>query len=200
MYKSHGTGLDWHFHEDGHDKKEGVTCEKCLVGAYDSVIEKSVRIFHPNLIKIEGGTYIGNESILKGYPMNSSSMIPSIVIGKNSWIGEGCYLHGAGNIRIGNRVGIGPHVSILTSYHDPEGWEPLLNRPLMFKSVVIKEGADIEARAFICAGVTIGKGAIVRAGSVVTKNVPDYAIVQGNPAVIHDYRKIEEPHIHLKAL
>lgn len=55
------------------------------------------------------------------------------------------------------------------------------------KPVLIKEGAWIGFNASILKGVTIGKGAIVGAGSVVTKDVPDYAVVAGNPAEVVKY-------------
>ncbi len=57
------------------------------------------------------------------------------------------------------------------------------------KKVVIKDKAWIGFNSIILKGVTIGEGAVVGAGSVVTKDVPDYAIVAGNPAVIVKYTK-----------
>lgn len=105
-------------------------------------------------------------------------------IGDNSWIGEFCYLHGAGRIEISENVGIGPHVKILTSQHkrnDEQLTKPVINIELEFKKVVIKRGADIGMGSIILPGITIGYGAIVGAGSVVTKDVEDYAVVAGNP-------------------
>ncbi len=55
------------------------------------------------------------------------------------------------------------------------------------KPVLIKEGAWIGFNACILKGVTIGKGAVIGAGSVVTKDVPDFAVVAGNPAEILKY-------------
>jgi len=152
----------------------------------DFVAESTVRIFHPDEVLIGNGTYIGHHTIIKGYPYNTGK---SVTIGEGCWIGENCYLHGAGAIIIEDRVGIGPGTYILTSYHLTSGHGPLIENPLVFNPVVIKEGADIEAKSFICAGVTIGRGAIVRAGSVVVQDVKDYAIVAGNPAKFIRLRK-----------
>ena len=57
------------------------------------------------------------------------------------------------------------------------------------KTVTIKKGAWLGARVTLIPGVTIGEGAVVGAGSVVTKDVPDFAVVVGNPAKIIKYRK-----------
>jgi acetyltransferase-like isoleucine patch superfamily enzyme len=58
------------------------------------------------------------------------------------------------------------------------------DHPLIFKPIVIKEGAHIGVRSIIMHGVTIGKGAVIGAGSVVTKNIPDYVIAAGVPAKV----------------
>lgn len=74
-------------------------------------------------------------------------------------------------------------MKILTSFHQECDIElPVLYNPLKFQPVRICDGADIGIGAIILPGVTIGCGAIVGAGSVVTKNVEDYSVVAGNPA------------------
>ncbi len=101
-----------------------------------------------------------------------------IVIGDHCVIDRDCVLDGRGEIVIGNNVNISPEVMILTAYHDPDA-EDFAG---VEKPVVIEDYAWIATRALILPGVKIGRGAIVAAGAVVTKDVPPQAIVGGNPA------------------
>ena len=140
------------------------------------MIEPSVIIIHPENVNIPDDVYIGHQTILNGYHKGF------IRVGKGSWIGAQCFLHGAGGIVIGENVGIGPGVKILTSSHSLHGKGPILHNPIEFALVVIEDGADIGTGAIILPGVTIGKGAQVGAGAVVTKDVFDYMVVAGNPA------------------
>ena len=161
--KSHGTGL-FNF-EDFKQIGENV------------VIESAVLVFHPEHIIIGNNVYIGHQTILKAYYKNQFE------IGDHSWIGQQCFFHSAGGIKIGKAVGIGPKVSILTSQHRPTETDiPVLFSPLEFKEVMLHDGCDIGAGAIILPGVTIGKGAIIAAGSVVNKNVPAYETWGGVPA------------------
>ncbi len=100
-------------------------------------------------------------------------------IGDYSVIDRGCTLDARGRLTIGNNVNISPEVMILTAYHDPDAIEEFQG---VVKPVVVEDYAWIATRAMILPGVTIGRGAIVAAGSVVTKDVPPQAIVGGNPA------------------
>ena len=100
------------------------------------------------------------------------------MIGEFCVIDRDCELDGRGNITIGNNVNISPEVIILTAYHDPDDE----NFAGIEKPVVVEDYAWIATRALILPGVTIGRRAIVAAGSVVTKDVPPDTIVGGNPA------------------
>ncbi len=148
------------------------------------IIEVGVRVFHPENIEIGDDVYIGHDTCLKGYYKNR------MVIGSDSWIGQKCFFHSAGGIIIGKQVGIGPGVYILTSTHAEEGVEtPILNGELVFEEVVIEEGCDIGMGAVILPNVRIGRGSIVGAGSVVSKDVAPYSVVAGNPAKMIRERK-----------
>lgn len=141
------------------------------------IFEEGVLVFHPEHIRIGRNVYIGHRTILKGYHQNE------IVIGDHTWIGQNCFFHGAAGIRIGKAVGIGPMVQILTSMHRSDDFsKPVLFHPLEFREVIIEDGSDIGIGSIILPGVRIGRGAIVGAGSVVTKEVPPFCIVAGNPA------------------
>ena len=99
-------------------------------------------------------------------------------IGNTCVIDRDCVLDSRGSIIIGNNVNISPEVMILTAYHDPDD-EDFTGAE---KPVVIEDYAWLATRSLVLPGVKIGRGAIVAAGSVVTKDVPPGAIGGGNPA------------------
>ncbi len=82
-----------------------------------------------------------------------------------------------GGITIEDDVMIAANVSLISNNHDLYDRQVLICKP-----IVIKKGAWIGAGAAILPGVTVGKYAVVGAASVVTHDVPDYAVVVGNPA------------------
>jgi acetyltransferase-like isoleucine patch superfamily enzyme len=144
----------------------------------DVVFEPGVLVFHPETIEMGDDVYVGHNTILKGYYRSR------FVIGDHTWIGQGCFLHSAGGLRIGRAVGIGPMVKIVTSSHRDDALElPVLFAELEFAAVVLDDGCDVGVGSIILPGTTIGEGAIVGAGSVVTKDVPPYEIWAGVPAV-----------------
>lgn len=148
------------------------------------VFEPGVLVFHPESIEIDDDVYVGHQAILKGYYKNR------MTIGARSWIGQQVFLHSAGGIRIGVRVGIGPGVKVLTSTHElPEdAAAPIMDGALRFAPVVLGDGCDIGVGAIILPGVTVGKGAQIGAGAVVTADVPDGAIAAGVPARLQGSR------------
>lgn len=141
------------------------------------VIEEGVRIFHPETISLGNRVYIGHETMLKGYYKGY------LEVGSGSWIGQRCFFHSAGGLRIGENVGIGPEVKILTSAHDFDSTrQPVMHFPLKFAPVEIRAGVDVGIAAILLPGVTIGEGAVIGAGSVVTADVPSYEVWAGVPA------------------
>lgn len=103
-----------------------------------------------------------------------------VFFGNHNVINFGCLFDGRHfPIHVGDNVSIGPEATILTLGHDP--------RSPLFEDkggpVTIGDRAWIGYRAVILPGVEIGEGAVVGAGAVVTRNVPPYTIVAGNPAV-----------------
>jgi acetyltransferase-like isoleucine patch superfamily enzyme len=141
------------------------------------VLEPGVLIFHPENVYLGTNVYVGHQTILKGYYKNQ------LRIGDETWIGQQCFFHAGGGIQIGKQVGIGPCVKILTSAHREGGRElAIYNAPVEFAPVVIEDHADIGVGSILLPGVTIGRGAQVGAGSVVTEDVPAYHVVAGVPA------------------
>ncbi len=104
-----------------------------------------------------------------------------IEIGNNSGLGLNCRV--TGPLKIGNDVMMGPNVMIFTQNHETENiLKPMRLQTAQKKAVTIGNDVWIGANVMILPGVTIGDGAILAAGAVVTKNVAPYSIVGGNPA------------------
>ena len=102
-----------------------------------------------------------------------------VVIGKNVYINSNSLLMARGGITIEDDVMIAANAQLISNNHDPYDRQVLLCKP-----VVIRKGAWIGAGASVMPGVTVGRYAIVGAMSVVTKDVPDYAVVVGTPAKV----------------
>jgi acetyltransferase-like isoleucine patch superfamily enzyme len=103
-----------------------------------------------------------------------------ITIGNYTAIGHGCVLDGRGGLEIGNHVVLSSGAWIWSVQHIPN--DPFFR--IEVKKVVIENYVWISSRSIILPGKTIGQGAVVSAGSVVTHDVPEYKIVGGNPAKI----------------
>lgn len=117
--------------------------------------------------------------------------------GRNLSVGNYCainsFVHiwaGKNGVSIGDEVLIASHVAIISMTHDYTAPNMRL-APTVHKPVVIEDGVWIGAHAVIMPGVTIGKGAVIGAASVVTKDVPAYAIAVGTPAKIVNSRAHE---------
>lgn len=122
----------------------------------------------------------------------------SIVIGNNCYVGDGSRIWSGDSVVIGNNVLISHNVGIVdTNAHEVDHIERstryrelIKNGPweekgsIETKPIIIEDDAWISFDAIILKGVRIGNGAIVAAGAVVTKDVPDWTLVAGNPAEI----------------
>lgn len=104
-----------------------------------------------------------------------------ITLGKHIFINHDCTFLDMGGITIEDEVQLGPKVSLITENHPVD---PALRKHLDLKAILIKRNAWIGAGATILPGVTIGENAIVAAGAVVNRDVPDNCIVGGVPAKI----------------
>lgn len=108
--------------------------------------------------------------------INSHCFIENdVIIGDNVTVKCGVYLWDG--MRIGDNVFIGPNVTFVNDKYPRSK-----NYPSEFQKTIIKKGASIGAGSVILGGLTIGENAMIGAGSVVTKNVPDNTLWYGNPA------------------
>ncbi len=108
-----------------------------------------------------------------------------ITLGRGVHVGERCYLwagDSTGRIRIGDDVLLAPEVFITASNYGTAAGRPIATQPRREADVVIGDDVWLGARVVVLPGVTIGDGAVVGAGSVVTKDVPANAIAVGVPA------------------
>jgi acetyltransferase-like isoleucine patch superfamily enzyme len=109
-------------------------------------------------------------------------------VGDNTSVAPYVHIWCGGRVIIGARCMIGSHTAITSLTHDyasPEMWKTIEAKP-----VVIGDDVWIGSHAVIMPGVTVGNGAVIGAGSVVSKDVPENAIVYGIPASVQGYRPI----------
>lgn len=132
--------------------------------------------------------YIGtNVRILPGLRLTNPEKIR---IGSNCSFNYNVFIAGGGDVTIGDWVGFGPDAKIWSVNHrfdDPD--TPWQEQGWVRKPVMIADDVWVGANVFIMPGVTIGRGAILSAGSVVNKSIPPFAIVAGNPARVSGWRR-----------
>ena len=107
-------------------------------------------------------------------------------------IAEGATIWAEGGVSLGSDVLIGPGVKIYSSRHsfdDPD--TPIIQQGGVMKPILIEDDVWIGAAAVILLGITIGRGSVIAAGAVVSKSIPAYSLVAGNPARIIGSRRRE---------
>lgn len=111
----------------------------------------------------------------------------NLTIGTNTTINQGCYLDNRYTLIIGNNVNISHDCKIYTQGHDlTKNGAPLLNG-----AVVIEDDVWIFPNVLIMPNVIVGEGAVIYPGAVVTKSIPKFSVVGGNPAKIIKMRSSE---------
>lgn len=131
-------------------------------------------------IRLQGGK-IGKRVVF--YPGIKISPAKNIVIGDDVDLAWGIIITTGGGVEIGDRTLIGYNTQILSTNHNiPENHGRIFGSGHTKKKVIIKNDVWIGASAIILPGISIGEGAVVAAGSVVTKNVEAFTVVGGNPA------------------
>ncbi len=112
----------------------------------------------------------------------------NISIGNNFACNSNTYINGIGAVSIGDNVLIGPNVVISSGEHQIENNKvAVLFQPILRKPIIIEDNVWIAANVVVMPGVTISKGTVVGAGSIVTKSTERYSVVVGVPA-----RKIKD--------
>lgn len=150
----------------------------------------STPLIHPTAV-IDAGAQIGDGSRIWHF----THVMPKAVIGKNCMIGQNVFIDNdtiiCNEVKIQNNVSvykgviledqvfIGPS-AVFTNVINPRSF---IERKSEFKKTIVKKGATIGANATIICGNNIGEYAMVGAGAVISKDVPAFAIITGNPAV-----------------
>lgn len=160
---------------------------------YNSYISARTKIRYDNINDIHIGKRVRINDFTTIFCISENKKEPNskLYIGDNTYIGEYQNIRASGGIiKIGNNCSISQHITIIASNHNTakdininqQGWD---KKKI---GVLIEDDVWIGANSVILPGVTIGKGAVIGAGSVVTKNIPEYAIAAGNPAKVIKYR------------
>lgn len=123
-------------------------------------------------------------------------------INSNTYLGNnvnfnGMSIYGSGKVVIGDNFHSGINCQMLTSFHNYEGKEIPYDDTYINKDITIKDNVWLGNNVIVLGGVTIGEGAIIQAGSVVVKDIPDFAIAGGHPAKTFKYRN-QEHYLELK--
>ncbi|MGC9308482.1 MAG: acyltransferase [Thermoplasmatota archaeon] len=141
----------------------------------DAVIGEGTNIWH--FVHVRNGARIGdNCNIGKGVYIDAK-----VVVGDNCKVQNFATLYQG--VTLGDDVFVGPHVCFTNDVYPRAAlWDK--NR---LKNTLVHEGASVGANATIVAGVTIGRHAMIGAGAVVTKDVPDHGLVLGNPATLEGF-------------
>lgn len=140
----------------------------------NAVIGDGTRVW--NFVHVRENAEIGKECVLGDY----------VYVGRGVKIGNGVKLENRATIYEGvtieDKVFVGPHVTF-TNDRTPRSF----NKDWKILPTIVKKGASIGARTVIVCGVTVGEYALIGAGSVVTKDIPPYALAYGNPSIIRGF-------------
>ena len=160
-----------------------VTVPPTSVVDKTAVIGEGTRVW--NFVHVRENAEIGKECVLADY----------VYVGRGVKIGNNVKLENRATVYEGvtiqDKVFVGPHVTFTNDLY-PRSF----STDWKIHPTLVKEGASIGARTVVRCGVTIGEYALIGAGSVVTKDVPRYALAYGNPARIRGFvcrcsRKLE---------
>ncbi len=146
-----------------------------------TVIQMPARLKNPQRIAIGSGAFVGAGSWLQVLDAEGGV---ALEIGDGASIAEGCVLSTAQSIRLGTKVSFARHVYVADhshGYDDPT--RPSVEQGITdVRAVEIGDGAWLGENVMVLPGVRIGKGAVVAANSVVSKDVPDFSVAAGAPA------------------
>jgi acetyltransferase-like isoleucine patch superfamily enzyme len=150
-------------------------------------IAGGVHFRHLETFEIGDGVFIGAQAFIQGRFDGNTK------IGNHVWIGPQAYFD-ARDLVLEDYVGWGPGAKVLGSAHTGLPIDlPIIETDLEIRPVCVEAWADIGTSAVLLPGVTVGKGSIVGAGAVVTKDVPPFAIVAGVPAKFLRWRDGYQP-------
>ena len=148
-------------------------------------IGKNALVTHKKYLHINDNVRFGHHLELRCFPdFAGKQYCPNIIIEENCYFGDNLKILCNDTVHIKSNVLMAGNILITTENHglDIASGSNYRNQPLSHNPVTIEEFCWIGEKAVILPGVTIGKWSVVAAGAVVTKSVPPYTIVAGNPA------------------
>jgi acetyltransferase-like isoleucine patch superfamily enzyme len=150
-----------------------------------SRLEPSAKLICPYLVNVGSRVHICEHSWLNANDEQDNGK-PTLTIGDGTYIGRFAHINAWQSVTIEKNVLIADRVFISDCEHNHSDTEvAIIHQGTSFKgSVLLKEGCWLGIGVVILPGVTVGKNAIVAANSVVTKDVPDYAVAAGMPAKV----------------
>ena len=178
-------------------------CSQHLCALYAAIVRRRFK-YAPHFtcfgypFEMQGCRYIsiGRDSIIgTDVRLNAidrwqnETFTPEIIIGGHTLVSPRCHIGCINRIVIGNHVTLGDRVYVTDHVHGHSLREemdtPPFDRPLVSRGgVTIEDYAQIGENCVVLPGVTIGRGAIVGAGAIVTKDLPPYCVAAGNPAKV----------------
>jgi galactoside O-acetyltransferase len=170
------------------------------------LIEKSVRVALPSRVFLGDRVFIGEYSYIDPKTIStkivlgndvyisrlcrlssgsSEDYIGELIIEDSVHVGQNCFVDGTGKLRIGKDSVLGPNVVFLTGNHEfKDPAVPIRLQGGIPQPIVIEEDVWLGANVIVLGDVTIGKGSVIGAGSVVTKDIAPYSIAVGTPAKV----------------
>ena len=140
-------------------------------------------------IQSNGNIHIGNDCKISPWVV-FREWEGYIKIGNYCSINSFCHISGNGGVEIGNNVRIATQCVIISANHNfSDITIPIAQQGETRKKIIIEDDCWLGAGVKVLAGVTIGKGCVIGAGSVVTKDIPEYSVAVGVPAKVIKSRK-----------
>lgn len=162
-----------------------------IYNSHSIELEDDVWIEDHAIVAAEGGTIrLGKKTHILPYGI-VKAMNGDIKLGNYCTVNPFCVIYGfSGGVEIGNAVRIATHTVIVPANHVFDNPDiQIREQGIESKGIRVEDDVWLGAGVYVLDGVTIKKGAVVAAGSVVTKNVPKYAVVGGVPARVIKWRK-----------
>lgn len=144
---------------------------------------RDVEIVSPHRLTVGDDVYLDHGAYVHCGDMEWCRDAGGVSIGRGSYVGPRCVLFGMGGLEIGEQVMLAPGVVVSTVEHPHRDTSrPMYEQPRVYGAIVIEDDVYVGSNAVVTPGVRIGRGAVVGAGAVVTRDVAPYTLVMGVPA------------------